>query len=121
MTQGRALRNHLSGAAAEEAVARHYAAQGAQVLARRWRGKAGEIDLIARQAGEYLFIEVKASRTGDAALARVSSAQARRIMMAAQEFLAGQPEGQLAFMRFDVAAVDGQGAVTILPNAFQML
>lgn len=121
MRDGRALRNHLSGAAAEDSVARHYVAQGAEILARRWRGKAGEIDLIARQAGEYLFIEVKTSATTDAAIARVSPAQARRIMTAAQEYLADRPEGQLALMRFDVAVVDGQGVVSVLPNAFQML
>ncbi len=48
-TQRRAIaviRAYWAGVAAEAAVERTYLARGAQLLQRRWRGKAGEIDLI---------------------------------------------------------------------------
>ena len=50
----RGLRSHLSGLAAEEAVARQYDGAGRPVCARRWRGSAGEIDLIARYVERML-------------------------------------------------------------------
>lgn len=37
-----------SGVAAENSVARHYADRNHEIAARRWRGRAGEIDLITR-------------------------------------------------------------------------
>ena len=42
----RGLSAQASGAAAERLVEGHYAALGCEILARRWRGLSGEIDLI---------------------------------------------------------------------------
>ena len=38
--------------------------------------------------------------------------------MAATEFLAGEPKGQLTDVRFDVALVDDKGRIEVLENAF---
>ncbi|HAW48589.1 MAG TPA: PII uridylyl-transferase, partial [Roseovarius sp.] len=56
--QERGLRAWLSGQAAEESVARHYEARGVRILARRWRGESGEIDLVLRAPDTYVFCEV---------------------------------------------------------------
>ena len=105
------------GAAAELSVERVYADNGYVPLARRWRGTAGEIDLIFAQGDAFVFVEVKKSRSFAAAAARVSVAQTRRILAAATEFVASAPRGQLSAMRFDVALCDSTGRVRILENA----
>ena len=112
------LVSYHSGIAAETAVARHYAQSGRPVAATRWRGTGGEIDLIARDGAEVIFIEVKAARTHAYAAERVTERQMQRIMSAASEFLAGEPAGQGTLVRFDVALVDGSGQIDIIENAF---
>lgn len=112
------LVSYRAGLAAETAVARHYARTGRPVTATRWRGEGGEIDLIARQGAEVIFIEVKQAKTHAWAAQRVTERQMQRIMAAASEFLAGEPAGQGTAVRFDVALVDGQGQIAIVENAF---
>lgn len=112
--------SHLAGLAAEEAVARHYAAQGYEVAALRWRGLAGEIDLILRDGAALVFVEVKKSRSFAQAAARLQPRQVQRVMAAAEEFAGQEPLGALTEMRFDVALLDGQGQVHILENALSL-
>jgi len=108
---------HLSGMAAEDAVARRYAASGHAVVARRWRGLGGEIDLILRRGTEIVFVEVKKGRSAAGAAERLSQRQIGRLMAAAAEFLGGEPEGQDTQARFDVALMDATGAITVIENA----
>lgn len=115
MSGGRA---HHGGLAAEHAVAARYEAAGGRVLARRWRGSAGEIDLIVAEAGVVVFVEVKSSRRHGRAAERISRAQARRLARAAEEYAAGLPDGALSEMRFDVALVDAAGRIEILRNVW---
>lgn len=110
--------SYRAGLAAEEAVARLYAASGRAIAASRWRGQAGEIDLIARDGGSVIFIEVKQSRSHGEAAEHLTRRQMGRIYSAAAEFLAGEPLGQATPARFDVALVDGQGRIEVLENAF---
>ncbi|MFN4159040.1 MAG: YraN family protein [Gemmobacter sp.] len=112
------LVSHLSGLAAEEAVARVYDRSGRQIAARRWRSAGGEIDLIARDGAEVIFIEVKRAETHALAAERLGRRQMDRLCQTAAMFLAGEPAGQLTPMRFDVALVDGRGAIEIVENAF---
>lgn len=114
----RGQRAHLSGLAAEDIALRGYAARGAQVLTRRWRGTGGEIDLVLRDAETYVFCEVKKAATFDLALERVRPGQVQRIFNAASEYLGQTPEGQLAPVRFDLALVDATGDLRILENPF---
>jgi putative endonuclease len=114
----RGQRAHLSGLAAEDIAVRGYAARGAQVLTRRWRGTGGEIDLVLRDGDTYVFCEVKKAASFDRALERVRPAQIRRILDAASEYLGHTPEGQLAAIRLDLALVDGTGDLRIVENAF---
>ena len=116
--RARGRTNHVSGMMAEDSVARRYEAQGMQVLARRWRGRSGEIDLVCRDGGCLVFVEVKkAASHADAAL-RLGAAQQRRICTAALEFCASRGLSTLTEMRFDAALVDGIGRVEIIENAF---
>lgn len=114
----RGQRNYSSGLAAEDNVARHYEHDGKSVLWRRWRGKGGEIDIVAREGDSLVFVEVKKARTHDDAAWRLGARQIARLCAAASEYLAGEPRGQDSQMRFDLALVDGQGAVRVIENAF---
>ncbi|MCC5974654.1 MAG: YraN family protein [Rubellimicrobium sp.] len=109
---------YRSGLAAEEIVAADYARRGRTVAHRRWRGQGGEIDLIAREGDRVIFVEVKKSGSFGAAALRLGRRQMDRICAAALEFLGGEPGGQLTEIRFDLAVVDGRGALQILENAF---
>ena len=109
---------YLAGAAAEDIVARAYEERGCPTAERRWRGQGGEIDLIVRDGELVIFVEVKKSTNFAQAATRLSRRQMDRICKAACEFVGGEPRGMLTDMRFDVAMVDGQGAVQIIPNAF---
>ena len=117
----RAIRGKLAyeaGRAAEGSVEQLYMRGGREIIARRWRGAGGEIDLVARDGPEVIFIEVKKSDTHAHAAEHLGRHQMARIYAAASEFLAGEPMGQLTPMRFDVALVDGVGVIEIVENAF---
>ena len=116
--QMRGALSHHAGVAAEDIVARDYDRRGRPVAHRRWRSRSGEIDLIARDGDQVIFVEVKKSRTFDLAATRLGRRQMDRLCAAALEFLAGEPRGQLTDMRFDLAMVDGRGAVRVIENAF---
>jgi putative endonuclease len=116
--RNRGARAHLSGAAAEDSVVRHYARSGRTVAARRWRGEGGEIDLVARDGDGLIFVEVKRARNLADAARRLTEAQMARIVGAASEYLGGMPLGQLTPVRFDLALVDGNGRVEVIENAF---
>ncbi len=107
----------LAGAAAERQVAGRYAEKGARIVAQRWRGQGGEIDIVAREGGTMVFIEVKKSRSHAAAAIRLTERQMRRLHDAAAEYLGGLPEGLNSSARFDVALVDAVGRIEIVENA----
>jgi putative endonuclease len=109
---------YRDGLAAEDIVASDYARRGRPVAYRRWRGSAGEIDLIAREGDRVVFVEVKKSGSFHDAAQHLGRRQMDRICAAASEFLANEPRGQLTEIRFDVALVDGRGALRIIENAF---
>lgn len=111
-------RSYHAGLAAEEQVAQLYTRSGREVCARRWRGSAGEIDLIARDGAEVIFVEVKQSKTHAQAAEHLTPRQMQRIYNAGSEFLAGEPRGQMTDVRIDVALVDAQGRIELLENAY---
>lgn len=107
-----------SGLAAEKRIAQDYARRGFALARERWRGKAGEIDLIVRDGAGLIFVEVKKARDFDRAAESLSTRQMRRLYSAAEEFLGSQPAGSLTEVRFDVALVNEQGETRIIENAF---
>ncbi|MGH1413913.1 MAG: YraN family protein [Pelagimonas sp.] len=106
-----------AGVAAEHQVAQVYERRGFPIVATRWRGQAGEIDLIASDGDGFVFIEVKKSRNFGRAADRLSDRQILRLQVTAQEFVGGQPLGTLTDMRFDVALVDSHGDIRVIENA----
>lgn len=112
------LTNHYTGVAAEEIVASDYARRGREIAQRRWRGQAGEVDLIVREGDCVVFVEVKKSRSFARASERLTERQMARIYASASEFIGTEPAGQLTEVRFDLALVNGIGELRIIENAF---
>ena len=120
MTTNKSNRGRLAyekGQAAETQVAKHYDNTGATQLARRWRGKSGEIDLIFQDGDVIVFVEVKSSKNASWAANALSQNQQKRIMAAAEEYCANLETGSLTDMRFDVALICDHGSVEILEAA----
>lgn len=107
-----------AGRVAEDIVARDYAARSCVIVAKRWRGAGGEIDLVVRCGDQVVFVEVKKSASFAKAATRLGQRQMDRLVAAGSEFLAGEPLGQLTDVRFDLALVNGQGQVRVIENAF---
>jgi putative endonuclease len=95
----------------EQLAAQHLEAAGLQILARNWRCRSGELDLVARDGSQLVFVEVK-TRSSLAfgapaeAVDRAKSARIRQLalrwIMAERE--AGRPEFW-SVLRFDVVTV----------------
>lgn len=109
--------SYQRGLAAEDSALRHYQAAGAHLLARRWRGAGGEIDLILQDDAQLIFVEVKSSTNFDTAAFALRPAQIARIYASAEDYMAANPSDQPQFARLDVALVDGAGRVKLIENA----
>jgi putative endonuclease len=98
----------LSGAEAEERACLLLKEQGYMIVARNWRSRFGEIDIVARDGSTIVFIEVKArsSREFGGPDAAVDPGKQRRIAVAAGEFL--QQTGCELPARFDVVTFSGE-------------
>lgn len=80
---------------------------GYAIVARRYRTKAGEIDIVARDGPTWVFVEVKArtsERFGTGAEA-VTAWKQRKLVMMAKHFIAAHRIGE-APCRFDVVSID---------------
>jgi putative endonuclease len=93
------------GLSAESRAAAYLIAKGHRIVARRWRSPVGEIDIVARRRGTLIFVEVKARERLDDAAEAVIVRQQRRIIAAAEAWLAAHPEDANRDIRFDVVLV----------------
>lgn len=107
----------------EDLAVQHLVVQGYEVLDRNWRCSEGELDVVAREAGSLVFVEVKTRSTlsfGDPAEA-VTRTKARRIHRLAARWLAERRPCGAWDLRFDVVSVlrtPGQPQVVLLRGAF---
>ena len=94
-----------TGLSAESRCAAWLLAKGYRILARRFRSRAGEIDIIARRRGVTAFVEVKARATLDEAAYAITPVQQRRIVAAAEAWLASHPQYANDELRFDAMLI----------------
>jgi putative endonuclease len=98
------------GREAEELAARFLAEHGLAIVARNYRTRFGEVDLVAREGATLVFVEVRArswAAFGGAA-GSVDWRKQRRIVAAARHYLArlrAEPA-----CRFDVITLQGRPA-----------
>jgi putative endonuclease len=93
------------GLSAEARAAAVLIAKGYRIAARRWRSTAGEIDIVARRGRLLVFVEVKARARLDAAAEAVTDRQRRRIVAAAEAWLASHPDDAFCDIRFDAILI----------------
>ena len=106
MTHSRARKN--LGESGERVAALALAQRGYTLLARNYRTRTGEMDLIARDADGLAFVEVRARR-GNAAGTPEESLTPRkraRLIAVAQEFLQAHPEWSDSAWRIDLVAIE---------------
>jgi putative endonuclease len=118
-------RRQRLGARGEQLAADWYLARGYAVVARNWRCREGELDLVVARDGELVFCEVKtrsSDRFGVPAEA-VTFAKQRRLRVLAARFLAEHAAGlgpgpsSRRGIRFDVAAIT-HGRIEVIEAAF---
>lgn len=92
-------KDRTDGARAEALAAEFLMARGMEILARNYRVKGGEIDLIARDGRLTVFVEVRLRRSADfgGAGGSISQAKRRRLLRAARHWLLTRGEAPCRF------------------------
>lgn len=111
---------HLQRGVVSEQRACHYLiAQGLSEIARNYRCRYGELDLIMREQHTLVIVEVRYRQadTHGSALESVTAAKQSRIINSTHHYLAKFPH--TGPIRFDVVAISGDQQVLWVKNAFQ--
>ena len=97
------------GRRGEARAARYLRGLGYRIIRRNYRSPAGEVDIIARDAGTLVFVEVKARKghAFGAPLEAVDQRKRKRITGAAMFYMSSLKDQPLA--RFDVIGVMVRG------------
>ena len=103
---------------AEDRAAALFTDHGYAIAARRFKSRVGEIDIVARRGAELVFVEVKARNRLDDAAQSVTPRQQRRIVAAAEAWLADHPDDGTCDIRFDVILVARNGRTEHIAAAF---
>jgi putative endonuclease len=106
------------GLSAESRAAMFLIAKAYRIVARRWKTPLGEIDIVARRRRSLVFVEVKARANADEAAEAVTERVKRRIIGAAEVWLARHPDDANAEIRFDVILVAPGKIPRHIVNAF---
>ena len=106
------------GQAGEDRAAAWYRARGYEVLARNWRCRDGELDLVVARGRALVFVEVKNRRTdrfGTPAEA-ITPRKQQRLRTLARRYLEAT-DARPRSVRFDVVAIL-DGRLEVIPAAF---
>ena len=118
--KGRPMNKRKIGSAYEDLACERLEAEGMQILARNYRVRIGEIDIIARDQEELVFIEVKYRSSLDYGGAEyaIPPAKQRTIRRVAAWYMSQNHIRPDSFCRFDAILIDGED-VTHIRNAWQ--
>jgi putative endonuclease len=114
------------GQAAEDVAARFLQSQGYRIVARNWRTRYGELDIIAEDRAALVFVEVRSKLSDDPTTPQetITSKKQRQVSQSALAYVS-QHNIQDRPCRFDVVEVflnhDGKPVrVNLLKNAFEL-
>jgi putative endonuclease len=117
-------RQQQFGKKSERLAAEYLRRKGYRIIETNYRSPMGEIDIIAKEKGTLVFVEVKARRSSrfGSPKGAVTPAKQRKISMAALDYLKrfGQDDTRA---RFDVVAIDikaGKTDIEVVKNAFDL-
>jgi putative endonuclease len=98
-----------AGAAAEDAALKHLSSYGLQLIARNYRCRGGELDLVMLEGKTLALIEVRYRSSEDfgGAAASVTWFKQRRLILAARHLITTRKDLRRYPARFDVVAVSG--------------
>ena len=111
------------GARGEDLTAERYVADGYEVLARNWRCRQGELDLVVQRDRVLVFCEVKTRRSDrfGSPLEAITREKRQRIRVLAGRWL-DEHKPVVLEVRFDVACVTfaaaGRAVVDVMEAAF---
>ena len=91
----------------ERAGARYLCSQGLELVTRNYHCRRGEIDLVMREQQLLVFVEVRyrTSAAFGSPAESVTRAKQRKLIAAAQHYIASKQLGETLCYRFDVLAV----------------
>lgn len=95
------------GAAGEDLACAYLARAGMRILARNFRCRTGEIDVVADDRGTTVFVEVR-ERSGSShgtAVESVTPSKRRKVLRAARVYASGRLSADSP-VRFDVVSID---------------
>ncbi len=106
------------GREAEALAEAHLRRNGLRILARNWRCRFGEIDLIAQDGPVLVFVEVRArsSRAYGGAAESIDAAKRSKLIAAANQYLSRA--GLDTACRFDALLIEEVGRIDWIRNAF---
>ena len=96
------------GEAGEDLACHYLEGQGLTILARNFRCRSGEVDVVAREGPSVVFVEVKdRGHLGHGeGFDAVTFGKRRRVVRAARLWAAAHSLGEEARVRFDVVSID---------------
>jgi putative endonuclease len=108
----------LLGQSAESRAEAFLQTHGLTLVARNWRCRFGEIDLIMQDGATRVFVEVRLRSRSDfgGAAASVTPAKQKKLLAAARQYLTTLKT--LPPCRFDVVALTGTAPPDWIKNAF---
>ncbi len=112
------VRAYRRGVFAETVAALLLRLKGYAIVARRYKTPVGEIDLVALKGNRLAFVEVKRRKTAEDAAWTLPAKQRRRIVRAAQYWLAAHPGFAGHDMAFDVVLAAPWAWPRYVANAF---
>ncbi|MGQ0657034.1 MAG: YraN family protein [Chromatiales bacterium] len=115
---------HSTGIWAEEVAAAQLQQSGLTLLARNYRCRGGELDLVMRERELLVFVEVRFRGREDygSPAESVDARKQRRLILSARHYLQTHPQSAQCDSRFDVVLVGGdrrQPTVEWIRNAFE--
>jgi putative endonuclease len=123
------LKKKELGAKGEEIAVRYLKSRGYRIIERNYRIRLGEIDIIARQGGDLVFVEVKTRSDNlfGSPFDSITAQKQKQLSKVALEYI-GKQGCHDRPARFDVVGIEFQeggntlqdAAVELLQNAFDL-
>jgi putative endonuclease len=112
------------GEKGESLAARHLKRQGYRIIEQNYRTNLGEIDIIAKEKGSIVFVEVKSRKTGRFGNPKwaVTPKKQRKISMVALQYLktTRQHDAKARFDVVSISRVQGSPRIELVKNAFEL-
>lgn len=117
----RAKRSGATGRRGETLAILWLSAKGYRLLARRFGGKGGEIDLIMKRGRTIAFVEVKARGALEDALTAITPQKRRLVETRVRQWLARNPWAMDHDLRADAVFLAPWRRPRHVPGAFELL